>query len=146
MFLVRLGSSWAVAQPEDAPLELGSWHHLAGVFDGSEVRTYVDGVLVAKAAGEGARKVRRTPLLIGAEVDGLGGAVEPFSGAVDEVRISSVARYAGERFEPQRRHAPDSETVLLLHMDAERGAWQFDSSGRAAHGMRLGSARVVESR
>lgn len=143
LFLAHLGGSWASAKAERTTLALGAWQHLAGVFDGSEVRTYVDGVLVAQKAAEGTRKVRRTPLLVGAEVDGLGAATDPFTGAIDEVRISSVARYTGERFEPRRRYAPDPATVLLFHMDAERGVWQFDSSGHAAHGLRLGAATVV---
>lgn len=144
LFLAHLGGAWASAQAQDTTLAPGGWHHLAGVFDGSEVRTYLDGVLVARKAAEGTRKIRRTPLLIGAEVDGLGEAVDPFTGSVDEVRISSEARYSDERFEPLRRFEPDPATVLLLHMDVERGAWQFDSSGHAAHGLRLGGAHVVE--
>jgi hypothetical protein len=138
---------YARARAPDGSLQPGRWHHVAGVFDGSEVRCYVDGVLAARGAAQGARQANQLPLFVGADPDGRGRPVSHFAGAIDEVRISRVARYAGERFVPAARHAPDADTVLLLHLDADFGPWSADASGRGAHATRCGTAHcTVESR
>lgn len=67
----------------------GTWHHVAGVFDGSTAYLYVDGQLVNAAA--------RTGSLSSTTDLGIGGAVScgnTFAGSIDEVRISNVARSA----------------------------------------------------
>ena len=83
------------------------------------------------------------PLVIGGDVNGSGDPVSTFRGKTDEVRLSSAARYSGERFEPQRRLERDAETVLLLHMDGAVGTWLFDSSGQYAHPRLVNGARVA---
>jgi len=140
--LVHLDGRYAVARAAEPLLVPGAWHHLAGVFDGAELRLYVDGERVATRAASGERTVRALPLLVGADVTADGEGTSFFPGAVDEVRISRVARYAGARFEPQRRFEPDADTALLLHMDAELGPWVFDGSPAGAHPRRLGGAHV----
>ncbi len=69
----------------------GAWHHVAGVFDGSQMRVYVNGVLdgsvsSSERAGLGNRSVlHRTAL----------GLYSPyyFGGLIDEVRVSAVVLY-----------------------------------------------------
>src|SRR5690606_3926775 len=41
-FSVFLGSGYVSAKSEEAVLRAGTWHHVAGVFDGKHVRVYVD--------------------------------------------------------------------------------------------------------
>jgi hypothetical protein len=41
--------------------------------------------------------------MIGADTDRRGNPMSHFSGAIDEVRLSSVARYRGGNFQPERR-------------------------------------------
>lgn len=41
----------------------------------------------------------------------IGNVIDTLAGHIDELRVSSVVRYAGP-FDPQRRHAPDATTVL----------------------------------
>lgn len=145
-FMVFLGDRYASATARVPMLEKDRWHHLAGVFDGAELRLYVDGELVATAKGSGVRKRNRLPLLVGADPDGDGRPMSFVSGSVDEVRISKTARYAGARFTPAMRHAPDADTVLLLYLDAEFGPWVPDSSSVRSHANKLGAARtLVES-
>lgn len=66
--------------------------HVAATYDGNHLRLYVDGAQVSEQAAPG-RLTRITDpsavLTIGADRNGLNG----FIGAMDEVRISSVARY-----------------------------------------------------
>lgn len=146
-FSIWLGSGYARATAPEDTLQPGRWHHVAGVFDGSEVRCYVDGRRVASAPAEGARRTNDLPLLVGADPDGRGRPTSHFTGLLDEVRLSRGARYRGESFEPPARHTPDADTMLLLHADTDFGPWTADSSGRAAHARRRGTAHcTVESR
>lgn len=139
-FTVHLGGRYVAAKSTNKLVEK-RWTHVAGVFDGSAVRLFVDGVQVAERAGKGSRKRNELPLIVGGDVNSRAGAYSLLRGALDEVRISRVARYeAGERFEPATRHEPDADTVLLLHMDGDAGPWSFDSSPRYAHPVRVGGA------
>ena len=137
-FVVYLGDRYASATAKEPLLEKGRWHHLAGVFDGQEVRLYVDGNRVAATPGKGERKRNALPLFVGADVDKAGKPTSFFAGRIDEVRVSKSARYAGASFTPSRRFDPDGDTVVLLHCDREFGPWLPDASGQGRHGMRVG--------
>jgi hypothetical protein len=126
-------------------LEPGRWQHLAGVYDGSEVRLYVDGTLVGRADASGTRRRNTHPLVVGGDVDGRGRPTSGMAGVLDEVRLSSVARYAGEHVNPARRHAKDAYALLLLHFDGASGPFVRDASSSGADGMLAGSATVDES-
>jgi hypothetical protein len=143
-FSVHLGDGYVNAEADGPPLSVGTWHHIAGVFDGEEVRILVDGVVRGRAAGSGARRTNDLPLVVGADVDGRGVGTSFFAGRIDEVRLSRGARYADGRATPQRRLADDPATVLLLHFDGE-SPWAYDASGSNAHGLlEDGARRSVE--
>ena len=68
-----------------------------------------------------------------------------FTGYIDEVRISTVARYDVERkgFMPSRKFKDDPKTVALWHFDEPGGARKFlDASGNAYHLEGIGGART----
>ena len=127
-FAVHLNGRYVEPRAPESILRPGQWHHLAGVFDGSQVRLYVDGALVASAEGEGPRTTNELPLVIGGDVNRSGSATSTLNGLLDGVRLSRGARYVGERFQPARRHVTDADTVLLLAMDGSLGPWIFDTS------------------
>jgi len=133
LFCIHLGGSYVNVSDEALHLEPGSWHHLAGVYDGRETRLYVDGKRVAAVQRTGVRRTNTLPLIIGGDVDGRANAVSRFDGELDAVRLSTVARYSGESFEPARRPAADAGTALLLNMDAPVGPWLYDESPHHAH-------------
>jgi hypothetical protein len=141
-FSVHLDGAYVVVRGEE-PLAVERWTHLAGVHDGAELRLYVDGRLVARAAASGVRTENDLPLIVGGDVDGAGRATSTLDGRLDEVRLSEGARYAGEAFEPRRRLEADADTLLLLHMDGPLGPWLVDASPDAAHATLEGGARVV---
>lgn len=141
-FFVHLGGRYATVEGAESSLPTDEWVHIAGVFDGAELRLYVAGKLIARRAAIGVRTRNDLPLVIGGDVNGKGQPVSPHRGEIDEVRVSRVARYLGESFEPQRRHESDPDTVLLLHMDAASGPWIYDSSPSASHVELRGKARV----
>ncbi|MBN2565941.1 MAG: fibronectin type III domain-containing protein, partial [Candidatus Eisenbacteria bacterium] len=71
----------------------GEWHHVAGVYDGSSLRIYVDGLLDALAVASGSIAANDFPVVIGAnaEMDG-----REWGGDVDDVRVYDRALSAGE--------------------------------------------------
>jgi hypothetical protein len=141
-FIVFLDGAYVTASAREALLNPGDWHHVAGVFDGGELRLYVDGSLQARTTGAGTRKLNTLPLMIGADVNAEGDPTSQHSGSLDEVRLSHGARYSGESFTPERRHVADEDTLLLLHADAALGPWLHDSSPQSAHPRLIGRARV----
>ncbi|MDE0468582.1 MAG: hypothetical protein OYL97_16145 [Candidatus Poribacteria bacterium] len=65
-----------------------------------------------------------------------GGFWGHFSGYIDEVRISKVARYntTKRRFTPRTKFRNDAKTVALWHFDEAKGTREFsDTSGNAYH-------------
>lgn len=144
-FAVHLDGRYVRASVSETALDVDRWYHVAGVFDGSELRLYLDGALIARRAATGPRRTHALPLLIGADPNREGHATSLFDGYLDEVRVSSVARYAGERFEPETRHQADEATLLLLHMEGGIGPWSVDSSASGAHPLRSDGAAEVDA-
>ena len=129
-FLVHLDGRYISVRAR-TNLETERWHHLAGVFDGSELRLFVDGRCVARALGSGSRTRNALPLLLGADVDRNGNPTSPFDGLIDDVRISTVARYDAD-FTPSRTLESDDHTHAYYTMERV-GPWLVDRSPRSAH-------------
>ncbi|MEY2408003.1 MAG: hypothetical protein QOF48_673, partial [Verrucomicrobiota bacterium] len=71
-------------------LQPGVWYHVAGVWDGAQLKVYVNGVLDGAIASATNPKAGNTPLLIGSS-----GNTSPqtvFAGYIDEMRVWNVAR------------------------------------------------------
>ena len=145
-FSVHLGAKYATAEKQDLALTTGAWHHLAGVFDGREVRLYLDGTLVDSTKASGKRDTNALPLVVGGDVTKEGASANTFDGELDEVRLSQSARYSGKSFTPARRLATDADTLLWLPMDGPLGPWIPDHSGHGAFATRVGSPRLVDAR
>jgi len=139
-FSVHLDKAYVTARTAEAVMKPGTWHHVAGVFDGEEVRLYLDGELVAQKAGSGRRTRNRLPLMIGADVDRSGAPTSFFTGRIDDVRLSKVARYTGDRITPPQQHATDADAALLVACDRMLGPWAVDRSASRAHPVRFGQA------
>jgi len=71
-------------------LQPGVWYHVAGVWNGSELRVYVNGVPDGSLASASNPKLGNTALLIGAR--GIASGQGVFAGYIDELRVWSVAR------------------------------------------------------
>lgn len=109
------------------------WHHLAVVYinefsEGMDrASIYLDGTLQAfrTAADPGPLQNSAGPLYVGSPDMG------PFGGFVEELRLSSTARYTGNSFEPLAvNFEPDEYTRALWHFDEYPGSTNFhDSSG-----------------
>jgi len=70
----------------------GTWHHVAGVYDGARLRLYVDGSLVGSANTTGNLAGYDTVLRMGAN----GVLTELLAGKLDDVRVYNRALSEGE--------------------------------------------------
>jgi hypothetical protein len=131
-FSIFLGEDSVSATAPQPMLEAGRWHHVAGVYDGEEVRLYLDGKLVDATKGSGKRRRNGLPLIIGGDVDRKG-ANSHFNGLIDTVRLSETARYEGEKVDLPTRFQNDEATALLLEMDLLMGDLTYDQSSNSAH-------------
>jgi RHS repeat-associated protein len=110
----------------------GVWHHVAGVFDGSQMRVYLDGVLDGTLSTTNGPAAGSSSLKIGR--NSLSGSF--FAGLVDEARVSNAALYTSN-FTPQSNLTASSSTKGLWKFD---GQTVNDSSGHANHAMLNGGA------
>lgn len=120
---------------------------LAGVWDGTNLSVFVDGVRASRDSFTESSGTRTAPqsLIVGAERTGNGASTMGFhfEGAIDEIRVSQVARYS-EDYVPKRRLESDSDTLALYHCDEGAGLDLEDSSPQGNHA-RLNQAGWVES-
>jgi hypothetical protein len=99
---------WKAAIAKDMNLVDKQWHHVAGVFDGAELRLYVDGVLRATAPHAGNLAYARGPdLRIGKNSD----ADHDFIGQIDEVQVAGKVRPAAWIKLSYENQKPQSELL-----------------------------------
>ncbi len=127
-----------------------AWHYVAVERRRSDgfLWLYVDGTLEASADGPdgdvsypddgvpgdfcGGPCTNSDPFLVfGAEKHDAGSSYPSYSGWLDEVRLSSVLRYAADFTSPQQPFAPDAGTAALYHFDEGIGNAIGDASGTA---------------
>lgn len=70
---------------------LNTWQHVVGVWDGTNMKIYVDGSLINTASKTGALPSKTTSFVIGGNAQSV---PEMFDGDIDEVRIWDVVRNA----------------------------------------------------
>ncbi|PFG38837.1 concanavalin A-like lectin/glucanase superfamily protein [Georgenia soli] len=92
---------------------LGSWVHLAGTYDGTTMRFYVDGVLQGSVAGPAAVATNALGLGIGAEP----GGNRKFRGGIDEVRLYDRALSPQEITALMSAPAPDPQPAAPVVVD-----------------------------
>lgn len=133
-----VGVNLAVISP--SPLSAGSWHHIAGTYDGSNAKVYVDGILKKTTAISFSLLNSSEPLFIGKE--GLPIQQGHFRGLIDEVRIWGRALSETE--------IQDQMNSILAGTESDlRGYWNFnggdasDLSPFSNHGTIQGNAFVT---
>jgi hypothetical protein len=109
---------------------LNRWTHVALSYDGATARLFVNGKLNASLPGGGPRVANRRTFYIGAEP-----ARGPncfFTGAMDDVRLSSVARYSAN-FTPPKYVRPDEHTLFCFDFDGADAFRDVSSQAHAVH-------------
>ncbi len=122
----------------DVPLSGTGWRHIAWTVDAGQSKVWLDGKLLSEKSGVVVLPTTTTTI-VGATANDNGGIKSWHHGRMDELRVSSVVRYA-DTFVPARRHTPDNHTVGLWHFDEGTGGSVVDSSSNA----HVGNAYQVE--
>ncbi|WP_197443592.1 protein kinase domain-containing protein [Maioricimonas rarisocia] len=117
--------------------------HVAIVWDGAELSMYVDGVRQSQTLKIAAfREHPGGKLYVGGSYNAEKVWSGHFDGRIDELRISTTARYK-LNFTPARRFEPDQQTRALYHFDDATGGLATDSSGNGYDGL-VENARWVQ--
>jgi len=126
------------------PLSVEQWIHLAGTYDGAELRLYVNGLLQATIPWVFGIENSANPLTLGRAYGGVDGYTENyFTGKLDEVRIWNIAR-------TQEEIQTTMDTTLTGQEEGLVGYWNFDDgvandlSPNSNDGTLYGDARIVE--
>ena len=140
-FIIHLDGKYQSAAAT-SPLKVGAWTHLAGVFTGQEVILYVDGKEVARQPASGKRGLNPLPLYVGADPGKDGEVTRPFDGFLDNVRVSSSARYT-ENFSPAKEFPVDEKTVLSYDFNFALGPFAVDRTDRRVPAKKVGTAKLL---
>lgn len=95
MFQVVNSTSNSVNIASSVQVNYGDWAHIAGVYDGVNVKVYVNGALRGTAAQTGNVLQRTQPFYVGSH----GGPGEYMKGVIDEIRIYDDAFTAAQVLE-----------------------------------------------
>jgi hypothetical protein len=136
--------NWAEAI-ETNEVALHQWQHIAGVWDGAEMRLYVNGRLSGSCSNViSCQHLTKWPFYIGADpcdpwygymAEGL------FKGCIRAVRISRGVEYTADFPMPERLEKTPT-TVALYDFTIDTGRYAIDRSGRGHHGILVGATFV----
>ncbi|MCB9881005.1 MAG: FG-GAP repeat protein [Planctomycetes bacterium] len=135
---VVLGASGFLTNKSTTSLTLGKPVHIAGTYDGTTSRLYIDGALDQEIKGTvGALQNTGGDLVIGQGV--LNGFHGQFVGSIDELRIWNVVRTATEisEWRSNKVHVLDRQ-VATFHFDGNAS----DATG-SHHGTAFGAATYI---
>jgi hypothetical protein len=124
------GSSWNLLTADSGggyacgtvSLALNEWHHVAYVRHGNRWMSFLDGEMDIDITVAGSVVSRDEDMRLGSWG---GDVVTHFDGAMDNVRVSSVARYTDD-FVTTTEYAPDDGTLALWTFDEGHGTSSTD--------------------
>jgi hypothetical protein len=151
-FAVRTtGTSYAVVQSAVGWGTDGHWHHVAGVFNGSTIYMYLDGVLAGSAPAPGSfiyyTQTPGYPICLGGNAaNSTDGCVGAYGGALDDVRIWNVALSQSSIQSTMNTELTGTESGLTAYwkMDEAQGQILTDSSPSGLNAQ-LGSTSGVDA-
>lgn len=115
---LTLGSgSWSELISATNTLTLNTWQHVAGTYDGSYLRLYVNGNVVDSMAANINISNSSSTLYIGDN----GSGARHFPGTVDEIRIWNIARTRSEIQARMNDELCGNETGLVLNYQMNQG-------------------------
>jgi hypothetical protein len=127
------GTSYSVDSSSLGSLAVGQWYHLAGTFDGSTARIFVNGLLAGAISKSGPID---PPTSFGiASFDTLS---DLFLGETVETRLSSTVRYTTTFSPSLASFSVDASTRGLWHLDEGSGSTAADASPNANSGVLVG--------
>ena len=120
------GSSYSATVQASAKIAAASYAHLAGVYDGTSVKLFVNGVLADSVKGPSAITSNTNTLTIG----NLPGLNSGFSGDLKEIRVWNTVRNNADVQLDYNRVLNGNETgmALLYHTNEDAGTSLYDIS------------------
>lgn len=109
-------SNWGGAQ-STTNLAIGQWVHLAGTYDGTAFKLYVDGQLVKTQNSTTGFSSNTRPLTIGSWP----AENKFFDGEIDEVRVWNIARTQAEIQSTMNQELTGNETSLVSYYNFNEG-------------------------
>lgn len=105
-----------VSTTTDTAIGDGNWHHVALVFNAGSAALYCDGTKVSGDSVQGSYANASNLFNIGGLSEG--NSSFDFDGDIDEVRLSTTARYTGPSYTvPTAAFTSDGTTAELWHLD-----------------------------
>jgi hypothetical protein len=115
----------------DMSLDTNQWYYVVGVYDGTNISTYVNGVLRASTNFAGVPRPNTNsliPLTFGARADGASGYFS-YSGSIDEAALYNVALSPSRilaHYQTGTNTAPQTPYSQAVLADAPIGYWRFN--------------------
>ena len=114
-------TSWKEAVSPASTLTLGTWTHVAGSYDGQNLKVFINGVEQNSVAFQGSIVTSPNyPLTIGKLSDPVQAASRFFNGKIDEVRIWHRALTAAQLMANMNKHIDPAAAVGLVSY------WRFN--------------------
>jgi N-acetylneuraminic acid mutarotase len=116
-------------------LQPGTWYHLAGTFDGTDLKLYINGSLEATTNSPGTINTNSSPFTIG-RTDGLSRTNNYFNGIIGQVSVWNIARTQSAIQATLGQALAGNETGLADYwpMDEGTGVTLFDKAAQLANG------------
>ena len=136
------------------PLKQNQWHHIAYQSNGDQTTMIVNDFVWIRPLADplghdnDPRALRPQDFVLGGFgkiIQDFGSFWGSFTGYIDEVRISTEARYDVEKkhFMPDDQFKNDAKTAALWHFNEPSGTGEFsDASGNAYHLKGIGGAKT----
>jgi hypothetical protein len=119
-FWVDDGTGFKVVNSGVATSTIGVWQHVAGVWDGSKLMIYINGVLKATTTGVTGSSFASTTNVVKLGTNSAG-TPEIFTGAIDELRIWTIARSQCDINTYQNCEIATTATGLLANYHFNQG-------------------------
>ena len=110
------GATDDITSHADNNFTLFEWHHVVAVRASGSLSLYIDGKQAQTPVSNTTDYNQRNELWVGAVYNQL--TTEMYTGYIDDLRISNIARYSGTTFSvPTEPHIADANTLTLLRME-----------------------------
>lgn len=125
-FNIGIGTGWSEAVTTVTVMNLNQWHHVAGTFNGTQIKIFVDGIEVATTSVTASITASPYDLRIG-ESAYSNVSSRPFIGRIDEVRVWNSALTVAQLREYMCR------PIISAHPNYSnlKGYWKLDEGGAA---------------
>lgn len=149
-------------------IQQDTWYHLACVYDGTDLKIYIDGNQVTSAPRSLFANATSYNLVFGTPSDSLGNNLYTGNNYIDEIRIftaplstdqiklimnmGSSATLGGVNMEPTRTQrkedtgTTDNKPAIEWLLDENTGTTVYDTSGNGNNGTMAGTARWTQGR